>query len=189
MSEYKHISGYLEFSSHKEITAVVIALKASEHILEDEGYYYYLDERGHVVDTCDPEGVIDMDTFTIEFPARNYRNLSSRLMGLINEYRPLGEIKIHSEGINQVFAYLNGDSLMESNDQFLVDCYKRTHAGCADQADDKDKCEMCLSGDYEAFEAKGYGSEEEFNELASRILSNGCDVLMGRLRERSVEAA
>jgi hypothetical protein len=189
MSEYKEISGFLEFASHKHIMALVIALKASEHILEDDDCYFFLDERGHVIDSGDETGVIDIESMTIEFPSNTYRNLSSRLMGLINEYKPKGELKIVCEESAQVFVYLDGHSLMES-DKVTISAYlDRSEMSPSDMCEHIEQSFLCLTNNYEKFEQESFGDADLFNTLRTSLLAHAASTMIGQLRIGQASAA
>jgi len=189
MAEYKHMHGYLEFESHKDLMNLVISLKASEHILEDDDGYFFLDERGHVIDTGEPTGVINLETFTVNFPEWNYRNLSTRLLGLLSEYKPNGELIIHSDNTCQVMAYLDGEVLMASDTDEINAYYDRGDLSLDSMTTHIEKSTLCLNGDYIEFEAQGFGDEGEFNSLRYDLLSNAGKALMGRLRASIAQVA
>lgn len=113
MSESKAINGYLQFNDKASLMSLISRLVESGHMIQDESEYYFLDSRGDVMDTGEPNGQVDMDRFVITFPDAVYINLSTILLGALSVHQPRGELSVTSEDSMEALAYLDGLALMD----------------------------------------------------------------------------
>ena len=118
MSMYTTLHGDLIFNSASDIDFVVGELIKHEHAKKIGNEVFFIDELGELID--DQANIVD--GLTLSIPFHSYRNLSSRVLGLANKFKPEGTLHYFSmDGVyscgtyhkKKIKAVYGADDIME----------------------------------------------------------------------------